>query len=290
MRIEVRRKVEQEVLSTDATSSYRLREFRLNRYPFIWHLHPEVELTLIVRGRGNRFVGDSVHDFREGDLCLLGPNLPHTWQSEAEPGKSVHSVVVQFLPKLVTEWPTTPPELLPIIALIKRSERGLVLHGVLRDTVERGLLELLKIPVESARRITLLMELLAHISESDELTALAAQVSPPSDKPDTRRLDAVFAHLNANWRRRIMQNEVADIAGLSPAAFSRFFHRLVGATFVSHLRDLRISHACRQLLETDRDIAAIAFDCGFDNLSNFNRQFRQVKKMSPSDYRKRTRT
>lgn len=287
MRLDLARKLQRESLNTDVGSSFRLVEFQRPNFPFYWHSHSQIELTLIRRGRGIRYVGDSIANFSDGDLCLLGSELPHTYESQPRADEKVGAVVLQFDPHLLDDRAEAMPELRPIQRLLQRSARGLVIKSPTRDLIADALAKLVKVKPDSPRRLSGLINLLAILSESKDCSYIADhQPAPPLNRDAQRRLDAVFAHINQHWHEPISQTALAARLDLSPAAFSRFFRRSVGRTFISHLCSVRIGHACRKLMESAEDISQIAFSCGFDNLSNFNRQFRRLKKMSPRDYRK----
>jgi AraC-like DNA-binding protein len=264
------------------SSSFLWKRRRDRRFEFAWHFHPEVELTWIVSSRGRRFVGDHVADYREGDLVLLGPNLPHTWHSE---GRGRHeAVVVQFAEGFLGPEFLGLPELLPVRRLLERARRGLHVAGRTQRAVVRRLEELGR--AEGLGRIRALLEILEALSRSREARPLAsAGFVPALRKTDVERIDRVLGFLAERYAGDVSLPETAAVAHLSVPAFSRFFKRRTGKTFVAYVNDLRLGRACRLLIETDRPVSDIAFDCGFNNLSNFNRRFLEARSMSPRVYR-----
>ena len=277
-------RLQRETVVADRGGGFTARTIARDGFPFAWHYHPEVELTLITAGRGLRFVGDSVEHFREGDCVLLGGDCPHTWFSAPVAGRPARALVIQFPATLFTGLAQLP-ELTPVAALLERARRGLAIGRPARTEVAALMAEICAVPAGDARRLTALIEALALIARDRQGRTLASGVRP-ADAAAQRRLGEVLAWVQQHHGEAIAQPGVAARAGLSPAAFSRFFRRTVGRTFVAYLAELRVGTACRLLIEDGRDIAAIALAAGFGNLSNFNRRFRAVKGMAPSAYRR----
>ena len=291
MIIAPRRRIVFENHPLEPNTSFAFKEFRkLTHFPFNWHYHPELELTLIVKGRGLRFVGDSIQDYSEGDLCLLGSNTPHTWQSNPGPGQSVHSVVILFTSGFLGAEFFGKPEARGIQDLFERARRGLSLHGRTRQTIATQMMKMRTVPRGSFQHVLDLLSMLATISAAPkrDCAPLAhCDVEPVMNKDAHQRLRSVLNFINNHPGEIPAQGDVARQIRLSPAAFSRFFKRSVGKTYVSYLNELRIGRACRALIETDQNITEIAYGAGFNNLSNFNRRFRAMKRMTPRSYREK---
>ncbi|MDD5200515.1 MAG: helix-turn-helix domain-containing protein [Terrimicrobiaceae bacterium] len=264
-------------------ASVAVREFRTAGFRHPWHQHPEVELTWILKGSGLRYVGDSVQPFHAGDFCLVGGNLPHTWLSpEGETGL-VRSLVVQFDP---ARWGTALmelPEFARIADLFERASRGLAFDSTLAARARTIMLR----RASPFGRFTALLEILEELAEHPGTRPLAFAPWAPNRRLNSDpRLRVIQAFLSKNAGGPVAQKDAARLVRLSPAAFSRFFRRAVGKTFGAYLTDLRLSDACRRLLESDHTISQIAFDAGFDNLSTFNRSFRKARGMSPRAFRR----
>jgi AraC-like DNA-binding protein/mannose-6-phosphate isomerase-like protein (cupin superfamily) len=284
MQIRIRHRLQFEEIRVDAHESFACRQFHLPRFPFQWHYHPEIELTLIVAGRGRRFVGDSVEDFRDGDLCLLGAQLPHTWFSTANAPRGVRSVVVQFLPDL---WRADLPELRRWRALFARARVGLCFRGPTRRAVAQRMRQMVRTPTGSWHRWHLLNEALGILADSRDVAPLASTgYQYAADTHTDRQLGRVLQFIDQHRREGLTQSAVAAALGMSPAAFSRFFKRATGQTFVAYVNARRLREACRALLETDQPITEIAYAVGFNNLSHFHQQFRQLVGTSPREYRR----
>ena len=268
-------------------SSFTLREFRWPRFPFNWHFHPELELTQIKEGNGLRFVGDSIEEFAPGDLCLLGADTPHCWASHADARGGGHSQVIQFLPGFLGEGFLRAPEMRPIAALMHQARRGLVLNGPLRHSVAQKMADLKASPEGSPQRLTVLLSILGEMAgDTSGCRPLAsANYAPPANERSSRKLAVVLDFIHCNLGSQLSQRQVAGTIRISPQAFSRFFKRAVGKSYIAYVNELRICKACRALIESDATITEVAFASGFNNLSNFNEQFRRLKMMTPGAYR-----
>lgn len=268
--------------SRQASFSYRLKSSR--SFPFKWHFHPEYELTLILESSGSRFVGDSNETYQDGDLVLLGPNLPHTWLSDpAAPRDLRHrAVVVHFAADFLGDAFSSSPEMAEISGLLKRAKRGVHFESPLRDEAAGTLLQMKK--QEGLQRLISLLGLLQGLSPGGRSLSSPAFV-PSNRERDLRRIDKVCTFINERCHDRVSQPEAAAIAGMTPQAFSRFFRKTAGKTFVDYLAELRVSQACRLLIETDLSVVEISLRSGFNNLSNFNRRFRKFRKESPRQFR-----
>ncbi len=286
MKIGPRRRVILETVPVDRDTSFAFREFKWPCYKFNWHYHPELELTLIVRGRGLRFVGDSVQEYREGDLVFLGAGTPHSWSSKPIPGQTVNALVIQFLPDFMGERFLNLPETLPLREFFSRARRGLLIAGKTRAAITEQMLRMRRERTGSLQHICTLLSMLNTLAESSDCTPLAVSAfAPVLNKQASKTVNAVCGLIHAQLDAIPSQAEAARLARLSPAAFSRFFKRCVGRTYVAYANELRIGMACRALMETDKSITAIAYEAGFNNLSNFNRRFLQLKNMTPRQYR-----
>lgn len=256
-----------------------------------WHHHPEYELGWITGGQGTRFVGDSVEPYRVNDIILLGPNLPHFYHDDAAPrsGRSPPGLVtLQFRSEVVDRHFLGLPEVRGIAALLRvASQQGLQVQGETADRVQERL-STLSAKAGMARLIGLLeiLEILAQgRGDLRPLASLDYLGGKGSAITTRRRIEQIDRHVRENLEQEIKQVEVAGLVGLTPHAFSRFFRRATGQTFVGFVNRLRINEACRRLLETDDGITEIAFGCGYWSIANFNRQFLNLKGVNPSRFR-----
>jgi AraC-like DNA-binding protein len=250
------------------------------RFEFGWHFHPEVELTLLVGGCGRRLVGDSVEPYRPGDLVLIGPELPHTFVSD---GAGNDAVVAQFRPDFLGAGLLAGPEFAGIRTLLDASARGLAFQPDVRLTDRiRRLVVLPPTP-----RTLALLGILAELAADRTARPLASTTYRPRRTAAMRtRLDTVCAYLDSAYPQPVRLAEVAALAHLSPAAFSRFFRQATGRTLTAYLTELRLAAACRLLRDTALPVADVAIRAGFGNLSYFNRRFLAAQRMRPTQYRR----
>ncbi len=267
--------------------SFACREFRLPRFDSPFHFHPECELTLVEASHGLRFVGDSIERFEAGDLVLLGPNLPHYWTNPPDWRGTARSVVVQFpLDLLGAGWLDTP-EFAAVRRLLVKAERGVHFRGRAAAAAARRLRTMTGLAPFT--RLQLLLETLHALAAAPGARLLAsAGFAPTMDVVDEGRLGRVLDYVNRRAAEGVQQREAARRAGLSPAAFSRYFRKKMGHTFEDFVNEVRVGRSCRALIETpEKSVAEIAFAAGYNNLANFNRQFRRRTGLSPVEYRRR---
>lgn len=255
-----------------------------------WNFHPEYELHLITQGTGRYIVGDTVGRFAPGQLVLVGPELPHDWVSDLEPGEQLvgRDVVLQFHDDWLRECLRLLPELAELRPMLDNSTRGIEFTGA---TAERGARLLESIGEQrGARRLTTTFELFGALAESPESDRryLATAWVPTLDDP--RAADVVsrtVAYIVADLTRDLRLSTAAQRSGMSDSAFSRYFARASGQSFSDMVRKLRLAHACSLLDGSSDPVSSIAQAVGYRNLSNFNRQFLRELGCTPLQYRRR---
>ncbi|MCY7358655.1 MAG: AraC family transcriptional regulator [Rudanella sp.] len=256
----------------------------------IWHYHPQLELHCVVRGEGVRFIGDTINNFSPGEIILLGENLPHNWQSSERYFQEDHNVhfeaiVIHFLPTWLGEGFLHLSEALPIIKLYERAKRGLLIRGELAEKIK--LLMYQTVEAGPLDRVVLLLSMLNQLAQSDSMDTLASAFAfHQSNELETVRLNRVYEHSMANYTRDISLDEIAAIANLSITSFCRYFKLMTRKTYSQFLIEVRISYACRALIDNKNSIEMISYENGFNNLSNFYRQFKKVQGTSPLEYKK----
>jgi len=259
-------------------------ERKENSFAWNWHYHPEIELTWIQKGRGTRLVGDHSESYRRNDLVLLGSNLAHTWFSPGETGEQNQAIVIQLRPQLFSESLLSLPEFAAIAQLIARAGHGLRFSEETGRKIGKQMKELL--------RETGLPRWVGFIRILNELaTAPGAELASSGYQrrrayKQSSRLERVTTYIEKHCCEELSLSQAAKMTELTPSAFSRFFRKMTHKTFVSYRNSCRIRETCRMLTETDLTITQIAFECGFENLANFNRRFRTEKYMVPREYRR----
>jgi AraC-like DNA-binding protein len=259
--------------------SYARRE---RAFGFGWHYHREYELTLITEGEGTRYVGTTVERYRPGDLVLLGPDLPHTFTSEPYEGMA-EAAVTQFRHDFLGPGFFALPQFLGIDGLLARSARGLRFGGVGEDmrAVLTGLPRL-----EPTAQTVALLDVLRHLAADSAATPITGPGYAPAPSNATRdRIDAVCRHLQQTHTEPVRQEDVAALAHMSPTSFSRFFRAAMGRTLTDYVNQLRVETACSLLTGTSLPVTEVAARAGYRNLSNFNRRFRELKGLRPTEYR-----
>ncbi len=251
-----------------------------------WHFHPEYELHLITETTGRCFVGDHIGPFGPGNLVLTGPNLPHNWISDVPTAAVVprRCLVLQFTGAMAAGIAALFPEMRFLPALLDECGRGLLFSPAAGAAARPMLEELLQ--AGGARRLELLFGLLGILHGDPGRQALASVgYQPRPGDYMVRPLNHALAHIARNLASDLRETDLAALCGYSPSAFSRAFRRHAGMSFVSYVNSLRVNHACDLLTLGRQRVADICFEVGFNNVSNFNRQFLAQKAMSPSTYR-----
>jgi AraC-like DNA-binding protein len=269
-------------------SSFSIRE---DIYPFLynhWHYHPETELTYIRKGTGMRLVGDNMERFMEGDMILLGPDLPHLWRSDAqyfEGRRDLHieAIAIHFSEAFWGDYFLDLPELKPVKHLLHQSKRGIKIHG----ETKRMLVEKMEAMLQAteAHRISGLLDILQCIASTGEYSFITTSgYNKASNISDHDKINSIYSYTLANFKRQITMVDVADAAGINPNSFCRYFKTRTLKTYWRFLLEVRIGHACKLLIEDKMQVAEVCIECGFKNVSNFNRHFKSILKMNPRQY------
>lgn len=255
-----------------------------------WNYHPEYELHLIQRSSGKMFVGDYIGNFEPGSLVLTGPNLPHNWVSDLSPGEEVkdRDMLIQFTDELVRSLMRLSPELEELEPLLDDARLGIEFYG---DTAKLGARLLRRIgQATAARRMVLFLETLDELNRSSERRILSShEYAPTLNYAVSETVNRVTDYLIRHLTDDISLSDVARFCDMSDSTFSRFFKKNTGHGFVRYLNRMRINRACSLLTQGDKPITQICFETGFNNLSNFNRQFRSFYGVTPSEYRRHAR-
>jgi AraC-like DNA-binding protein len=269
---------------THPARSFRLQRFERDRFRAPRHRHRHFELTWIEQGVGIRFVGDSVAPFAAGDLILIGADLPHTWVSAHTGTGSSIATVMQFPIEMAQH--SAFPELAQVRSWAAQAQRGLRITGGCAGEITRVLGAL--VAADSVAGLAGFVEILGWLGRCPGDLAPIAAAAPAGARQsgDEPRIDRVTEWVAQHMRRELRVAEGARLAGVSPAAFSRFFRREVGKPFSTYVNDVRCAEACLKLRQLRMPIALIAEQCGFRSLSHFNRQFRRRIGRTPRQYRR----
>lgn len=252
-----------------------------------WHYHPELELVIILESTGTRFVGDNIEKFAPGEIVLIGRNLPHLWLNDkayfAENSDlTVKAFVIHFGEDFANHL-THIPELSCIKQLFQRARRGIRFDGPTNEEIIRQVEHMFD--MNEFDKVIELLSILRSLSEHPfaKLLSSAGFVDSFRDKQNSK-LITVYEYIMNNFKREITLDKVAELAHMNPSAFSRYFKSVQKKTFTQFLNEVRIGFACKLLQEHRYNIAEVCFESGYNNISNFNRQFKSLKGMSPSAY------
>jgi AraC-like DNA-binding protein len=255
-----------------------------------WHFHSEYQLFTVLKGSGTRFIGDHMQTFREGDMVLTGPNLPHLWKNDKayhDPanGLETHGIVIYFPDNFLNNSIFELEEFDGIAQMLKKSLRGIEVKGNTNLMIREMMIELLEL--KGARSLIHLLNILYLLVDSLDCKMIADSAYINTNRESEKdRMGQVYEYVMQNFQGKVSLEEAAQISNLSVSAFSRFFKSRVNKSFSDFLTDVRISHACKLLNESDMNISEISYECGFFTLSNFNKLFRERIKKTPMEYRK----
>lgn len=272
-----------EKLPLSENTSFVARTYRTPQFEVPWHQHIEYELILFTEGEGIAFAGNHVGEFKTGDIFFLGSNLPHCFQ-KAHKKLITSAVVVQFRDDFWGEGFLNLPECKKIKELLGISAQGLKLSAAAKRQLD-PLIRRLEM-AKGISRITLLCECLQLIA-ADKYALLSTQDVKQYNNRQKERIDSIFQFTLSRFRDSISLETVASHIGMSVPAFCNYFKKSTKKTYIEFVNELRIGHACKLLLDTQKAILEICYESGYNTLANFNKQFLRWKKMTPSQYRKK---
>jgi AraC-like DNA-binding protein/quercetin dioxygenase-like cupin family protein len=270
----------EDIPSKQGGASFYQTKISVPSFEFKWHYHPEYELTYILKGNGYRVVGNSHEQFSEGDLVLLGSNLPHTWCGKLDDGAPSEALVIQFSKEFIEPF-LKLNESRSIEKLLELSHRGICC-----DTNQ-----LLVDQIHTLTNTSGLDSVLSLLSILDQLSKGISRPLTTENyhgiitKQFESRVNKVCTHLQQHFHEAITLKQVSDLVFMSESNFCKFFKKATNTTFSDYLNDLRINEACHLLLSSEENISKIAHDCGFESLSYFNRVFLKKKQLTPSGFR-----
>jgi AraC-like DNA-binding protein len=273
-------------VDSSAEEAFVSRVDQFSQFYNKWHFHPELELTHIVKGKGTRFVGDNIEFFQDGDLILVGSNLPHVWKNQNEESEVAIAQVIQFLPEFLGDELRQKVEFKNFQALITKSAFGLKIDGPIKSEILEQMNKLFD-SNNALDRFLILLKILDRLGASDGLIPLSKSLfSVKNGKYNSERLNLVIEYTIANFATKVVLDDVASISNMSVSNFCKYFKARMNKTYVEYLTEVRIGMSCKLLIEDKLSVHQIAFECGFINISNFNRSFKLNKQMTPLLYRK----
>ncbi len=255
-------------------------------FDFPLHYHEELELNMIVNAKGaQRVIGDHISEIDELELVLVGSNLQHAWFSHKCKSKQISEVTIQFHKDLLDERILKRNQLSFIRRMFEQSTRGISFSKETASTLVDRLVNLnQKHGFDGVLELFSILHELS-ISRNTQLLSDASFNNTKKFSYNSRRVEKTMEYLNANFDKSITLNEVAKLANMTQTAFSRFFKTRTGINFIDSLNDIRLGHASRMLIETTKTVSEIAYNCGFNNIANFNRLFKKKKNCTPKEFR-----
>ncbi len=256
------------------------------RFDFPLHYHEEFELNFIQNAKcAKRVIGDHMEEIDEWELVLAGPNLQHGWFTHKCKSGEIREITIQFHRDLFDDRFLHRNQMSFIRTMFERSLRGILFS---KETVQALAPRLQSLTQKHGFDSVLeLMSILHDLSISRNMRTLSDMAFRTNEtiSYNSRRIEKVMAHLNNNFEKEIALCEAAKLAAMTEVAFSRFFKVRTGKTFVDTLNEIRLGHASRMLIDTTQSVGEIAYRCGFNNLSNFNRIFKKKKVCTPKEFR-----
>ena len=287
-------KIEKTKITSYQNSSVSVisREESFFHAPF--HSHPELELVYVKESYGKRIVGNSVEQFVSGDMVFLGSDIPHVWLNDeiyyqGDVTLKAKAIVVYFDKEIFGPAFYDLKETQKINSFFNQAVRGVVISGQTNQLIAKKLEKLVQ--KKDFEMIAGLFKILAILSESPDITFINNEFYvPTNEKSKKDRLSAVFEYLEKKYNEEISLIKIAEIANLTPTSFCRMFKLKTKKSFVEYLNEIRVSNACKLIIETDMGIAEIAYKCGYKTASNFNQLFKKLTGTTPKEYRKKAET
>ena len=264
--------------------SFQINKLDLNQNTDVIHSHKNYELNYVVNGRGRRFVGGNISMYGPGDLVLIGPDLPHCWEVDNRDETPI-SITIHFKEDLFDAQLFSIPEFNSLKRLLEKSRQGIFFRSIQRKALEEYLEELRH--MHGFNSMIQMLKILGYLTEiADTQTISAADIDQDQNEYELEKINLVYDYVFRNFRNGMRLKDVAQQVNLSESAFCTYFKKRTKKTFSTFLKEIKIGYACKLLTDSiDKNIAQICFESGFNNVANFNRQFREINEMNPREYR-----
>lgn len=267
-------------------SSFSFKSFNhehLNKNHTFWHYHPEIELVYVNGGSGKRQIGSHVSYYQQGDLILIGANLPHCGFTDSLTDND-RETVIQFNPDFLGKNFWEIPEMRNVRVLLERAKNGIVFHGEDKNLIGDKIEALSSLT--NYKRLLGLLDILNMLENAKDFTLLNAEgFVLDTELEDNNRINVIFNFVKNEFKRNIALEEIAGVVSMTVPAFCRYFKKTTGKTFVQFVNEYRLVHAAKLLHEKQISITDVCYESGFNNFSHFNKQFKKFTGKSPSLYR-----
>lgn len=278
-----------EAIKPNISSSFTFLKFLKNGNikSHVWHYHPEIELIFLKGGSGKRQIGSSISYFSDGDLLLIGSNLPHCGLTDETTGND-YEVVIQFLPEFLGEHFWDYPEMKRISTMLNAAKAGIVFGDSAKKKIRKKIEDMSK--ASPLTRLTGLLEILDELSVSKDYELLnAGRYQFQTQVDDNDRINMVFNYVKDHFMEQISMEQISELVSLTVPSFCRYFKKITNKTFTRFVNEYRITHAMKLLAEQPLSITDICYESGFSNFSYFNKTFKSLTGKSPMQYRKEFR-
>lgn len=255
-----------------------------DNFDFPVHYHPEFEINFILNGKGvKRVVGDNIEEITDVELVLIGPNLYHGWELHKCKNKQIHEITIQFHNDLFHESLLSRRIMNPIRDMFNRSIHGILFSEKIAAELTPRLIKISKL--DGMDYFLEIISLLYDLANSRNQRLLSTYTVDYDTFDDYDKMKLVYEYVQKNFAEKITLEDLSNVASMSTISFNRFIKKRTGKTFVDYVNNIRVGYAARWLVEKDLSISEIAFKSGFNNIANFNRNFKEIKKCTPSQYR-----
>jgi len=279
-----------EKISVKEDESFFIGIFQDNMDKSTWHYHNNFEISFITEGSGKRIVADSIAEFQPGDLVFIGRKLPHVWIADKElhttSSRSLEMVFLQFTSDVVSQQLLSLPEFKFISKAVALSERGIQIVGQTLNEVSEIMLQLPYL--KNFDRMLHFLRMMDIIGKSETNIQLASkEYLKVRFTTGNKRIAAIHEYLMNNYHEDIDLKRLAELVNMAEGSLCRFFKMNMGMTVFEYLNQLKVELACKLLMDRDLSILEVCLDSGFNNLSHFNKQFKKINGLPPSEYRNR---
>ena len=281
-------KIMHEHIDFPLRTAVKVKWQQTDHFTYPWHFHTEYEILYTIEGAGTSFVGNNAERFKSGDLAFIGSNLPHFWRSDEmyydeESKLGTNYIVIQFPGDIFRDKLFSYPEFKIIKQLLDRASRGIRFLPPFSGQAGKNIIKLAQ--SKGFDRIIRLLQLLNEFARTNSYKILAGELyNKQSHDFKDDRLTKVLHYLNTAYLDKIMLEKMAALANLHPSAFCRYFKDKTGKSLSTYVNDMRISYACKLIIEGKMSVSQICFESGFNNLSNFNRIFKRNTGFTPTKY------
>nr|WP_199080029.1 AraC family transcriptional regulator [Pedobacter sp. ASV19] len=249
--------------------------------------HKYFEIALLENYGGKHFIGDNILDFKGTQLLLLGSYLPHCSQydKKLDPKAPSQAISIHFFPDFLGKQILESPEAKPLNDLFNKASKGISFSGPTLAKAKKVVKEMLL--AKGMTRTGLMLQLLDILAQSNTKQVLSSSYFNIIENADEgQKISKVYDYVFQNFSKNISLPAIANILPMAPAAFCRFFKKKTTRTLLEFIKEVRIGHAAKLLLEDKHNISEIAYLCGYNNSSNFNKQFKELIGVSPREFQR----